>query len=166
MANWSQFTGAAPELALFGKNRLEGRLAYLATILSDGAPRLHPVSPIITNDCLFVYMEPTSPKGQDLRRDARYAMHCAVEDNSGGQGEFLIRGRAVEVNDPRTRGEAFEQARRMGYKPEDRYVLFELRIQEAMATLYEHGEPKRTRWNAVQATTRGSTQDQESNDSR
>lgn len=148
MATWSQFTAASPDLASFGKLRLEGRVAYLATIRPDGTPRLHPVSPFITKDSLLVYMEPTSPKGHDLRRDPRYAMHCGIEDNSGGQGEFLVRGHALEVNDAEAREEAFRQARMMGYNPQERYVLFELRIQEAMATHYEQGEPKRTRWRA------------------
>jgi hypothetical protein len=56
-------------------------------------------------------MEPTSPKALDLRREARYAMRCGVEDDSGGQGEFFVNGRAVEVDDARTRGEAFEETR-------------------------------------------------------
>jgi hypothetical protein len=94
-------------------------------------------------------MESTSPKVLDLRRDARYAMHCGVEDNSGGQGEFLVRGRVVEVDDAKMRGETFEEARMMGYSPQERHVLFELRIEEAMATVYENGHPKRSRWGAV-----------------
>ena len=148
MISWSQFSAVAPDLASFGKRRLEGRIAYFATIRPEGSPRLHPVSPFVANGDLFVYMEPTSPKGHDLRRDARYTMHCGVEDNSGGQGEFFIRGKAVEVSDRRMKEEAFEQARRMGYNPQERYILFELRIEEAMATVYEEGRAKRDRWKA------------------
>jgi hypothetical protein len=148
LITWSQFTAASPDLASFGKLRMEGRVAYLATIRPEGTPRLHPISPFITKDSLLVYMEPTSPKGHDLRRDPRYAMHCGIEDNTGGQGEFLVRGHALEVNDAEAKEEAFRQARMMGYNPQERYVLFELTIQEAMATHYEQGEPKRTRWRA------------------
>jgi hypothetical protein len=166
MTNWSQFTAASPDLASFGKLRLKGRVAYLATIRPDGTPRLHPVSPLIAKNCLFVYMEPSSRKGYDLRRDASYAMHCGVEDNTGGQGEFLIRGHAIEVNDAEAKEDAFRQARMMGYNPQERYVLFELRIQEAMATLYEQGEPKRTRWKAVEVIDGPTQRDQDSNDSR
>lgn len=147
---WSRFASATSDLAAFGKQRLEGRIAYLATIRPDGAPRVHPVSPFLSRDRLFVYMEPTSPKVLDMRRDARYAMHCGVEDNSGGQGEFFVRGRAVEAGDAETRGDAFEDARRMGYRPEERHVLFELGIEEAMATVYENGQPRRARWKAVE----------------
>ena len=146
---WSRFAAAMPDLACFGRQRLEGRIAYLATVRPDGSPRVHPVSPFLGRNGLFVYMEPTSPKVLDLRREARYAMHCGVEDNSGGQGEFFARGRAVEVDDAETRAEAFEEARAMGYSPHERHVLFELSIEEAMATVYENGLPKRSRWGAV-----------------
>ena len=146
MKTWSQFAEAEPALSDFGRQRLEGHIAYLATIRRDGSPRVHPVSPFLANHRLFVYMEPTSPKGHDLRRDQRYAMHCAVEDNSGGQGEFVVRGEAIEVNDIKMREEAFEQARAIGYHPQERYILFELRIGEAQATVYQEEEAKRARW--------------------
>lgn len=47
MATWQQFTAAAPELAAFGAERLEGKVAYLATIRADGGPRVHPLTPHI-----------------------------------------------------------------------------------------------------------------------
>ena len=148
MPNWSHFAVLAPELAAYGAKRLQGRIAYLATLLPDGSPRLHPVSPVIAGGSLFVYMEPTSPKGRDLLRDGRYALHCAVEDKSGGEGEFLVRGYAAEVADARVREEAFGQARAIGYNPQDRYVLFELAVTDVQATLYESHPPKRMRWKA------------------
>jgi len=148
MLNWSHFIAAADELAAYGARRLQGRISYLATIRPDGSPRVHPVSPFIAGDALSLYMEPTSPKGRDLRRDDRYALHCAVEDNDGGEGEFLISGYAVEVHDVAAREEAFRQARAIGYNPQERYVLFELRVAEALATTYEGGLPKRAKWKA------------------
>ena len=137
-----------PDLASFGKQRLEGRIAYLATVRPE---RLAPCSPrvsVLSGNDLCVYMEPTSPKVLDMRRNARYAMHCAVEDDSGGQGEFFVTGRAVEVDDAKTSGQAFEDARMMAYSPQERHVLFELRIEEAMATVYENSRPKRSKWGA------------------
>jgi hypothetical protein len=147
--SWSQFAAAAPDLAAFGKQRLEKRIAYLATIRNDGSPRVHPVSPFIAQGRLFVHMEPASPKGHDLRRDARYSMHCAVEDNSGGEGEFFIRGHGKEISDTESREMAFRQSKAMGYEPKERYVLFELSIEEAMGTTYPEGHPLRMKWKAV-----------------
>ncbi len=150
MIAWSEFAAASPDLAAFGSRRLEGRIAYLATIRSDGSPRVHPVSPFIANGRLFVYMEPASPKAHDLLRDERFTLHCAVEDNSGGEGEFLITGCGGKVIDQGARRLAFEGAVVAGYKPDNRYVLFELKISAAMSTVYEEGKPRRVRWNAAE----------------
>src|SRR5262245_990187 len=147
MNSWEQFAATNPELAEFGLKRLRGLVAFLATTRPDGSPRVHPVSPFVAGGRLMMFMEPTSPKRSALHRDARYALHCGVEDNEGGGGEFLVRGSAREVEDAQTRSVAFEQARSVGLNPIERYVLFEFGVEEAMATVYdETGEPKRTRW--------------------
>lgn len=80
MPDWSQFERSNPDLAAFGGERLSSRVAYLGTIRADDSPRVHPITPIIGNGHLYVYMEPTSPKGRDLQRDPRYALHCSVEN--------------------------------------------------------------------------------------
>jgi hypothetical protein len=58
-------------------------LAFLATVRSDGAPRLHPVCPVLSNDRLFVLITPASPKRQDLLRDGRYALQSFPEPKPG-----------------------------------------------------------------------------------
>ena len=142
---WAAFAAAAPGLAAFGLSRLERRVAYLATIRADSGPRLHPVSPFIVDGGLWLYMEPDSPKAADLRRDARYALHCGVEDDSGGGGEFSVTGHASEVTDAVRRRAAFAGARAAGYRPADRHVTFELAIERVLATTYDGG-PRRERW--------------------
>jgi len=163
MKTWAQFLAEAPDLASFGKARLEGRIAYLATIRPGGAPRLHPISPIFTANGLFVYMSENSPKASDLRRDPRYAVHCSVEDHSGGQGEFVIHGHALETNGE-LREEVFRQARIMGRNPRESFVLFEFRVLEAAATIYDEHGPKRTFWKEEDFD-RGTPSIQETNDS-
>ncbi len=118
---------AQPEPAAFGAQRLRGGVAYLATVRADGAPRLHPVTPIIGAGRLWLFMEPSSPKGDDLHRSGRYALHCLATD------------------DPALRALAVASA---SYTPADRYVLFELTIERALATMYTDGEPVRQRWRA------------------
>jgi hypothetical protein len=112
----------------------------------DGSPRVHPVSPFVAEGRLFVYMEPTSPKGHDLRRDPRYSLHCSVADIEGGEGEFLISGRATFSDDLQTREIAFARARSAGFTPKDRYVLFELMVESCLATTYGESGPQRMRW--------------------
>ena len=142
---WMDFGAAAPALESFGRRRLEGRVAYLGTVRLDGSARVHPVSPFIGASSLFVYMEPTSPKAADLRRDTRFALHCGVEDDSGGEGEFYVTGLAEEVLDEGQRSDAFGFARAAGYKPERRHVLFELKLGHVLCTTYKNGR-QRERW--------------------
>lgn len=101
---WKDLETADPPLAAFGRERLHGRVAYLATSRANGAPRVHPVTPIIGDGRCFLFMEPTSPKGRDLERDARFALHCAVSDDTGGSGEFALAGIARRETSAETRG--------------------------------------------------------------
>jgi hypothetical protein len=140
---WRTLEDANPELAAFGLERLNGKVAYLATIRKDGSPRVHPVTAIVGEGHLFLFMEPTSPKGRDLRRDPRYAIHCGVADNSGGSGEFLVMGTARPITDAETRAIA---TRLSSYAPADRYVLFEFDVERASGTTYEDGHPIRRSW--------------------
>ena len=146
---WQQFAAAAPGLAATGLERLAGRPAYLATLRADGSPRVHPISPFVAEGHLVVYMEPTSPKGLDLRRDARYALHAGVEDNNGGGGEFALSGAALLRDEPEIREMVFTTARGLGYRPQERYVVFELLIGSSLSTVYPpQGDPVRRRWQA------------------
>ena len=91
----------------------------------------------------FVFMEPTSPKGHDLQRDGRFAIHCSVEDTEGGSGEFTVSGRAHRVEDAGLRALA---VRLCPYTPAERYVLFEFDPERAASTLYEEDQTKRQAW--------------------
>jgi hypothetical protein len=142
--SWRELVAGNPELAEYGAARLlDSEVAYLATVRKDGSPRVHPVTPIIGQGRLFVFMEPTSPKGHDLRRDGRYAMHCQVENSEGGKGEFFLSGRARPVHDEATRALAVEAA---SYEVAARYVLFELSVAQAMSNVYSGDDAVRQRW--------------------
>lgn len=133
---WGEFAAAAPELAEHVAERIGRVPCYLGTVRPDGWPRVHPVGQLTPrDDHLIVTMYPTSPKGKDLERTGRYALHAAVEDTSGGGGEVLITGTAARA-DP-------EEADR-----EKGYIVFELLIGEVLATRYDPADwrPIRTRW--------------------
>jgi hypothetical protein len=141
--SWKILEDQHPELATFGAERLNGNVAYLATIRKDGSPRVHPMTPIIGQGHLFVFMEPTSPKGHDLRRDGRYAIHCSMSDSSGVSGEFSITGQAHLVNHPELRALAVSLA---NYTVVERYILFEFDIVSAASTVYPEDKPLRRFW--------------------
>jgi hypothetical protein len=146
MATWKEFAAVSPDLANFITSRLSGLVAYLATIQSDGSPRVHPVVVHFSESELFVYMNPASPKARDLQRDSRYALHCGVEDTDGGNGEASISGRSWIIADPVKRLKLFDLARAHGFHPDDGYVLFALTIERVVTTTYEDGQVKRRTW--------------------
>jgi hypothetical protein len=144
MTGWIEFAQQAPEIAEFGRTRFKSEVAYLATLRPDGSPRVHPVTPII-GEQLFLFMEPTSPKGKDLQRDPRYALHCSVEDSNGGGGEFYVMGRAALIADPVLREQA---VRASPYIPQDSYVLFMFTVEFAFMNRYVDGKSNSRRWSA------------------
>ena len=135
-----------PELAAFGARLLTASPAYLATVRADGAPRVHPVTPIVSADALYVFMEPTSPKGRDLRERGWFALHNGVPDNSGTGGEFRLTGTGRFDDTPEARASAIAAST---YAPAERYILFELLVTEAFANAYGDVEvPTPARWRA------------------
>lgn len=141
--SWKSLEEQHPDLAAFGAERLNGKIAYLATIRKDGSPRVHPMTPIIGQGHLFVFMEPTSPKGHDLQRDGRYAIHCSVSDTSGASGEFLVTGYAHLIDNPELRALAVRLA---SYTPAERYILFEFEVDSAASTIYPEDRPIHRSW--------------------
>lgn len=100
MASWSDFAADEPRLA-DGIRRLLQQygpgLGYLATVRADGGPRVHPVSPVVTDEGLFCFVI-DSPKRRDLERDGRYALHSFPAEES--DDEAYVAGRARPVTDP------------------------------------------------------------------
>ena len=141
--SWKTFESQNPEIAEFAKARLHNKVAYLATIRKDGSPRVHPFTPIIGEGHFFVFMEPTSPKGHDLRRDGRYAVHCSVSDTSGESGEVIVTGMAKFIEDSEVRAQA---VRVCPYQPAERYILFELDVEHVLITEYGDAGTVRRSW--------------------
>lgn len=147
MVRWADFDAEAPALATFGRERLSAPPAYLATVSAGEAPRVHPVTPIIGGGRLFVFMEPSSPKGRDLKERRWYALHNGVADTHGSGGEFWVTGQASVVSDRTIRQIATQSS---SYEPAEHYVLFELGLAQARCNGY--GDvvlPEPTRWTAA-----------------
>lgn len=147
MTTWAEFAAAEPELAAFVSERMHGAPSYLATLRANGAPRVHPVTPVFTDDGLFVFMEPTSPKGSDLRERASFALHNGVPNTSGTGGEAALSGTGRRVDDPAVRATVVAAS---PYEPADRYELFELLPDEVRCNGYgDVTLPERRRWHAA-----------------
>ena len=137
MVTWKEFAAAEPDLADVGRSLLfqfKVGLAFLATVRKDGAPRLHPVCPVLSSDRLFVLILPTSPKRHDLLRDGRYALQTFPQPKPGSD-EFYIVGKAVGVDDPAIRAAILRDAKHMADASE---IAFELWIDHVMYTRWEN----------------------------
>ena len=136
--SWKVFEDDSPYLASLGYEKLNRKIVYLATIKKDGSPRLHPVTPAIGNGMLFMFTESSSPKIQDLKRDGRYAMHCAI-GHDGILFEFLVCGRTNVIGDPVVRAQAEKiMAPSIAI---DNYVLFDFQVESVLVV--EYGEDKK-----------------------
>lgn len=144
MVSWSEFAALAPELAAFGEARFNrARVAFIATIADDGSPRVNPVHPVICDGRLLLFIEPTSPKINDLVCNGLYSMHSHVDNPTGIGGEFSIKGRANCIDDQTVRDQAIAAA---CYTPSDDYMLFELLVDAALERDYEEGHWVQKRW--------------------
>lgn len=146
--SWEMLQQQSPALAAFGQLRLDGKVAYLSTVRASGWPRTQPVTPIIGAGRCFFFADPDSLKVGDLLAQGKYCLHCAMSNNSGSSGEFQLTGVAEQIIDPVVR----EQAEAVSnFRPAARYVLFELKVSEALGTTYHGGLPERQRWQAEPA---------------
>lgn len=99
---------------------------------------------IFAGSGLFVFMEPTSPKGWDIRERGWFALHNGVPDNEGSGGEFHISGRGLAVDDTDMWSRVAHAA---SFEPATRYVLFELQLSEARCNGYGGAPlPAARRW--------------------
>ena len=134
MPSWSDFAAAEPSLAAGIRALLQqygAGMAYLATVRADGGPRVHPVSPVITDEGLYCFII-DSPKRRDLERDGRYALHSYPPEEN--DDEAYLAGRAVRVRDPLTIARLSGSLRA---SPDVDWHVYELLIETA--TLRYHG---------------------------
>jgi hypothetical protein len=134
MASWSAFAAASPQLAAGIRALLQQYgpgLGYLATVRPDGGPRVHPVSPVVTDEALYCFVV-RSPKRLDLERDGRYALHSYPPEEN--DDEAYVAGQATPVHDPLVIARLAEA---LNASPEIDWRLFELSVETAM--LRRHG---------------------------
>ena len=155
MVTWKEFAQADPALAEASSNQLfqyEVGLAFLATVSSDGSPRLHPVCPVLSDSHLYILVSPNSPKRWDLQRDGRYALQAFPQDRPDSD-EIYLSGVAKLVDDVELKSVVLTDAKHHASPHE---ILFELLIERVMQTTWEgFGTPEyhstHTVWKAEEA---------------
>jgi dipeptidyl aminopeptidase/acylaminoacyl peptidase len=130
MTTWADLAAGAPAIAAAGRTLIERTgigEGLLATVRADAPPRIHPVHVRIADGRLLTFVIVGSAKAADLAADGRYALHA--HQDPAVPHEFLIRGRAVEVDDPARRAAA---AADWSFEVDDGYTLYELSIDHAV----------------------------------
>ncbi len=116
MTRWQDVRDGAPEFAGRVQALFEAhKHKTMATLRADGAPRISGIEAEFEDGELFFGSMPNARKGDDLRRDPRFALHSATVDPVEGAeaewpGEAKISGRAVSVG-ATTEGPAGERFR-------------------------------------------------------
>lgn len=101
VAAWDQFREDAPRIAgvFLRRHTATGKLCLLATLRSDGYPRISPMEPTIVAGELVLVGMPGTAKFRDLGRDPRFALHTATVDPHVGDGDAKLWGDARNVQD-------------------------------------------------------------------
>ena len=101
MAAWLEFVEEAPGIAatFVRRHSATGNLCMLATLRSDGYPRISPIEPRIFEDRLLIVGMPNTTKFQDLARDPRFSLHTATVDPHVGDGDAKLWGDVKNVQD-------------------------------------------------------------------
>ena len=151
MVTWAEFERAEPALAAFGRERLDGRVCFHATLRTDGWPRVHPVEPWIAVGLLLVRFRARSPKVSEVRRDGRYALHSPMDNPDGIGGEFLVRGWMEQI------GETHPAVQRFVHDAPYPLAFYAMSVEEAVGTTYEGDDrdPAYRRWGSGYATRPG-----------
>jgi Pyridoxamine 5'-phosphate oxidase len=102
MTTWKDFTEGAPRIsAVFTRRHAAaGNLCMLATLRSDGYPRISPIEPRVFEDQLWLIGMPHTTKFRDLGRDPRFCLHTATVDSQVSDGDAKLWGVVHDVRDP------------------------------------------------------------------
>ena len=101
MAEWKDFAEEAPRIAdvFLRRHKATGNLCLLATLRSDGFPRISPMEPSIFERRLILIGMPNTRKFNDLARDPRFSLHTATIDPYVGDGDAKLWGTARNDRD-------------------------------------------------------------------
>jgi hypothetical protein len=102
MTSWKEFTEGAPKIAevFTRRHAATHKLCLLATLRSDGYPRISPIEPRIFEDQLWLMGMPNTTKFHDLARDPRFCLHTATVDPNVTEGDAKLWGVVNHVDDP------------------------------------------------------------------
>jgi len=102
MTTWKDVTVGAPRISavFLRRHAAAGNLCLLATLRSDGYPRISPIEPRVFEDQLWLVGMPNTTKFHDLGRDPRFCLHTATVDTHVTEGDAKLWGVVEDAQDP------------------------------------------------------------------
>ena len=98
MPSWREFETECPDLAGRVRRSLDQhRHKVLATLRTDGSPRVSGVEVEFFDGDVWIGSMPASRKAADLTRDPRCAVHGAPADESMTAGDAKLSARAIQL---------------------------------------------------------------------
>ena len=149
MTSWSEFEGAAPDIAAAGRRLLKlNDVAFLATVSSSGRPRIHPFVPKIVDDRLVAFIMDSSSKIKDLEARKQYSIHALPGEEDE---EFFVSGESIECDAQLEFREKAGIAMGFATGIDEHHVLFEFQIDRALWTRWvdfgtSQHRPEYKRW--------------------
>ena len=155
---WKELVEEAPGIVevFVRRHRATGNLCMLATLRSDGYPRISPMEPQIFEGRLIIVGMPGTTKFRDLARDPRFCLHTATIDPYVGDGDAKLWGVVRNLQDKdlheRFAKHLFDQAGPdLRGQPFDPFYVadltgassVELKDGELTITIWKPGEPER-----------------------
>ena len=132
MAAFSDVEAEQPEFAARVRACFDAhRHKILATLRSDGGPRVSGIEASFAVGQLWLAGMTRSVKFADLRRDPRMALHSGSDEPDTFTADAKVSGRAVEVTDPVERA-AFGTA--TGNPADGDYDLFRIELDQVVLT--------------------------------
>ena len=132
MAAFSDVEAEQPEFAARVRACFDAhRHKILATLLSDGGPRVSGIEASFAIGQLWLAGMTRSIKFADLRRDPRMALHSGSDEPDTFTADAKVSGRAVEVTDP---GERAEFGTATGNPAGGDYDLFRIELDQVVLT--------------------------------
>lgn len=104
MVSWRRFYEDQQQLAEAVAARFKAHKHHvLATLRSDGAPRVSGIEVTFFGGELLIGSMPGARKAQDLRREPRFALHSNPAHHSMTDGDAKVSGSARELDDAERR---------------------------------------------------------------
>lgn len=151
MVTWNTLVDEAPRIAevFVRRHTATGNLCLLATLRSDGYPRISPIEPRVFEGRLLLVGMPDTRKFHDLARDPRFCLHTATVDAHVRDGDAKLWGEVQHLPDRALQGRfaqhLYEEAG-LDLRGRELHPFYAADLTGASSVTFEDGQLTITIW--------------------